>query len=167
MGISKIKMIGNCTGEKGGQYANILKKDVKGTGKAGDVVKVSDGYARNRLIPGGFAIEATPSNLTKVKRDKANREEQIALDKAEANQVKKVLEGEVIKLKTKVGEGGKLFGSITSMDIANAIKEQTKLDVDKKKIVLIKPIKEIGEHEVDIKLYTEITARIKVAVTEE
>ena len=71
----------------------ILKKDVKGTGKAGDVVKVSDGYARNRLIPGGFAIEATPSNLTKVKRDKANREEQIALDKAEANQVKKVLEG--------------------------------------------------------------------------
>ena len=88
-------------------------------------------------------------------------------DKAEANQVKKVLEGEVIKLKTKVGEGGKLFGSITSMDIANAIKEQTKLDVDKKKIVLIKPIKEIGEHEVDIKLYTEITARIKVAVTEE
>ena len=145
----------------------ILKKDVKGTGKAGDVVKVSDGYARNRLIPGGFAIEATPSNLTKVKRDKANREEQIALDKAEANQVKKVLEGEVIKLKTKVGEGGKLFGSITSMDIANAIKEQTKLDVDKKKIVLIKPIKEIGEHEVDIKLYTEITARIKVAVNEE
>ena len=134
----------------------ILKKDVKGTGKAGDVVKVSDGYARNRLIPGGFAIEATPSNLTKVMRDKA-----------EANQVKKVLEGEVIKLKTKVGEGGKLFGSITSMDIANAIKEQTKLDVDKKKIVLIKPIKEIGEHEVDIKLYTEITARIKVAVTEE
>ena len=131
----------------------ILKKDVKGTGKAGDVVKVSDGYARNRLIPGGFAIEATPSNLTKVK--------------AEANQVKKVLEGEVIKLKTKVGEGGKLFGSITSMDIANAIKEQTKLDVDKKKIVLIKPIKEIGEHEVDIKLYTDITARIKVAVTEE
>ena len=145
----------------------ILKKDVKGTGKAGDVVKVSDGYARNRLIPGGFAIEATPSNLTKVKRDKANREEQIALDKAEANQVKKVLEGEVIKLKTKVGEGGKLFGSITSMDIANAIKEQTKLDVDKKKIVLIKPIKEIGEHEVDIKLYTDSTARIKVAVTEE
>ena len=144
----------------------ILKKDVKGTGKAGDVVKVSDGYARNRLIPGGFAIEATPSNLTKVKRDKANREEQIALDKAEANQVKKVLEGEVIKLKTKVGEGGKLFGSITSMDIANAIKEQTKLDVDKKKIVLIKPIKEIGEHEVDIKLYTEITARIKVEALE-
>lgn len=145
----------------------ILKKDVKGTGKAGDVVKVSDGYARNRLIPGGFAVEATPSNLARVKREKANHEAQIALDKAEANQVKKVLEDKTIRLKTRVGEGGKLFGSVTSMDIADAIKEQTRLDIDKKKIVLKKPIKEIGEHEVEVKLYTEISADIKVAVTEE
>ncbi|NWO22696.1 50S ribosomal protein L9 [Mogibacterium timidum] len=145
----------------------ILKKDVKGAGKAGDVVKVSDGYARNRLIPGGFAVEATPSNLARVKREKANHEAQIALDKAEANQVKKVLEDKTIRLKTRVGEGGKLFGSVTSMDIADAIKEQTRLDIDKKKIVLKKPIKEIGEHEVEVKLYTEISADIKVAVTEE
>ena len=145
----------------------ILKKDVKGAGKAGDVVKVSDGYARNRLIPGGFAVEATPSNLARVKREKANHEAQIALDKAEANQVKKVLEDKTIRLKTRVGEGGKLFGSVTSMDITDAIKEQTRLDIDKKKIVLKKPIKEIGEHEVEIKLYTEISADIKVAVTEE
>ena len=119
----------------------ILKKDVKGAGKAGDVVKVSDGYARNRLIPGGFAVEATPSNLARIKREKANHEAQIALDKAEANQVKKVLEDKTIRLKTRVGEGGKLFGSVTSMDIADAIKEQTRLDIDKKKIVLKKPIK--------------------------
>ena len=145
----------------------ILKKDVKGAGKAGDVVKVSDGYARNRLIPRGFAVEATPSNLARVKREKANHEAQIALDKAEANQVKKVLEDKTIRLKTRVGEGGKLFGSVTSMDIADAIKEQTRLDIDKKKIVLKKPIKEIGEHEVEVKLYTEISADIKVAVTEE
>lgn len=145
----------------------ILKKDVKGAGKAGDVVKVSNGYARNRLIPGGFAVEATPSNLARVKREKANHEAQIALDKAEANQVKKVLEDKTIRLKTRVGEGGKLFGSVTSMDIADAIKEQTRLDIDKKKIVLKKPIKEIGEHEVEVKLYTEISADIKVAVTEE
>ncbi len=145
----------------------ILKKDVKGAGKAGDVVKVSDGYARNRLIPGGFAVEATPSNLARVKREKANHEAQIARDKAEANQVKKVLEDKTIRLKTRVGEGGKLFGSVTSMDIADAIKEQTRLDIDKKKIVLKKPIKEIGEHEVEVKLYTEISADIKVAVTEE
>lgn len=145
----------------------ILKKDVKGAGKAGDVVKVSDGYARNRLIPGGFAVEATPSNLARVKREKANHEAQIALDKAEANQVKKVLEDKTIRLKTRVGEGGKLFGSVTSMDIADAIKEQTRLDIDEKKIVLKKPIKEIGEHEVEVKLYTEISADIKVAVTEE
>ena len=145
----------------------ILKKDVKGAGKAGDVVKVSDGYARNRLIPGGFAVEATPSNLARIKREKANHEAQIALDKAEANQVKKVLEDKTIRLKTRVGEGGKLFGSVTSMDIADAIKEQTRLDIDKKKIVLKKPIKEIGEHEVEVKLYTEISAEIKVAVTEE
>ena len=83
----------------------ILKKDVMGAGKAGDVVKVSDGYARNRLIPGGFAVEATPSNLARVKREKANHEAQIALDKAEANQVKKVLEDKTIRLKTRVGEG--------------------------------------------------------------
>lgn len=145
----------------------ILKKDVKGAGKAGDVVKVSDGYARNRLIPGGLAVEATPSNLARIKREKANHEAQIALDKAEANQVKKVLEDKTIRLKTRVGEGGKLFGSVTSMDIADAIKEQTRLDIDKKKIVLKKPIKEIGEHEVEVKLYTEISADIKVAVTEE
>ena len=145
----------------------ILKKDVKGAGKAGDVVKVSDGYARNRLIPGGFAVEATPSNLARIKREKANHEAQIALDKAEANQVKKVLEDKTIRLKTRVGEGGKLFGSVTSMDIADAIKEQTRLDIDKKKIVLKKPIKEIGEHEEEVKLYTEISADIKVAVTEE
>lgn len=145
----------------------ILKKDVKGAGKAGDVVKVSDGYARNRLIPGGFAVEATPSNLARIKREKANHEAQIALDKAEANQVKKVLEDKTIRLKTRVGEGGKLFGSVTSMDIADAIKEQTRLDIDKKKIVLKKPIKEIGKHEVEVKLYTEISADIKVAVTEE
>lgn len=145
----------------------ILKKDVKGAGKAGDVVKVSDGYARNRLIPGGFAVEATSSNLARIKREKANHEAQIALDKAEANQVKKVLEDKTIRLKTRVGEGGKLFGSVTSMDIADAIKEQTRLDIDKKKIVLKKPIKEIGEHEVEVKLYTEISADIKVAVTEE
>ena len=145
----------------------ILKKDVKGAGKAGDVVKVSDGYARNRLIPGGFAVEATPSNLARIKREKANHEAQIALDKAEANQVKKVLEDKTIRLKTRVGEGGKLFGSVTSMDIADAIKEQTRLDIDKKKIALKKPIKEIGEHEVEVKLYTEISADIKVAVTEE
>lgn len=145
----------------------ILKKDVKGAGKAGDVVKVSDGYARNRLIPGGFAVEATPSNLARIKREKANHEAQIALDKAEANQVKKVLEDKTIRLKTRVGEGGKLFGSVTSMDIADAIKEQTRLDIDEKKIVLKKPIKEIGEHEVEVKLYTEISADIKVAVTEE
>lgn len=145
----------------------ILKKDVKGAGKAGDVVKVSDGYARNSLIPGGFAVEATPSNLARIKREKANHEAQIALDKAEANQVKKVLEDKTIRLKTRVGEGGKLFGSVTSMDIADAIKEQTRLDIDKKKIVLKKPIKEIGEHEVEVKLYTEISADIKVAVTEE
>ena len=142
----------------------ILKKDVKGAGKAGDVVKVSDGYARNRLIPGGFAVEATPSNLARVKREKANHEAQIALDKAEANQVKKVLEDKTIRLKTRVGEGGKLFGSVTSMDIADAIKEQTRLDIDKKKIHLDNPIKETGLKEVIIKLHPEVNSNLKVDV---
>ena len=142
----------------------ILLKDVKGTGKEGDVVKVSDGFGRNRLIPGGLAVEATKANKAKIERDKANKAAKFAEDKAEAEELAKKLEANPIVIKTKVGDGGKLFGSITSMDIVEAIKTQTGEDIDKRKIVLNKPIKEIGDTKVGIKLFTEVTAEITVRI---
>ena len=142
----------------------ILKKDVKGTGKAGDIVKVSDGFARNRLIPSGDAVEATEANKRMVARQNAKREEQLAQEKAEAEALAARLSKSQIVIKTKVGEGGRLFGSITSMDIADAIKEQTGEDLDKRKVVLEKPIKETGVSEVEVKLFTDVSAKIEVRV---
>ena len=142
----------------------ILKKDVKGSGKAGDVVKVSDGYARNKLIPGGLAVEATPANKKAIEREKAKAAEKFAQDKAEAEAFKARLEGNVVTVKTKVGEGGRLFGSITSMDIAEAIKEQTGEDIDKRKIVLAKPIKETGVETIEIKLFQDVSANVVIKI---
>ena len=144
----------------------ILKQDVKGTGKAGDIVKVNDGFARNRLIPSGVAVEATTANKRAIEREKANLAEKIAADKAAANELKTKLEAGAVTLKTKVGEGGKIFGSVTSMNIADAIKDQLGLEVDKKKIVLAKPIKEIGKTEVEVKLYEGIAATVVVEIQE-
>ena len=144
----------------------ILKQDVKGTGKAGDIVKVNDGFARNRLIPSGVAVEATTANKRAIEREKANLAEKIAADKAAANELKAKLEAGTVAVKTKVGEGGKIFGSVTSMNIADAIKDQLGLEVDKKKIVLAKPIKEIGKTEVEVKLYEGIAATVAVEIQE-
>lgn len=142
----------------------ILLKDVKGTGKEGDVVKVNDGFARNRLIPGGLAVEATKANKVKIERDKANKAARIAEEKSNAAELGKKISAKPIILTTKVGDGGKLFGSITSMDISEAIKEQTGEIIDKKKIVLDKPIKETGDHTVKVKLYTEVSADVVVRI---
>lgn len=144
----------------------ILKKDIKGTGKAGEIVKVNDGFARNRLIPSGDAVEATEANKRAIAREKANLAEKIAADKAEANKIAEQLQEKPIVIKTKVGEAGKLFGSITSMDIAQEIKKQLNLEIDKKKIVLKNPIKEIGKSEVTVKLYEGISANIEVEIQE-
>ena len=118
----------------------ILKKDVKGTGKAGEIVKVSDGFARNKLIPGGFAVEATEANKRAIAREKAKAEEKYAADKAAAEAMAKKLTAAPVVVKTKVGDNGKLFGSITSMDIAQAVSEQLGTEIDKKKIVLDKTV---------------------------
>ena len=142
----------------------ILKQDVKGTGKAGDIVKVSDGYARNRLIPGGLAIEATPANKKAYEREKAKAKEKYEADRAAALEFAKRLEDKIVVVKTKVGDNGRLFGSITSMDIANAIKEQTGEDVDRRKIILKNPIKETGVETIEIKLFQDINAKVVVKI---
>ena len=142
----------------------ILKKDVKGTGKVGDIVKVSDGFARNKLIPSGAAVEATPANKKAMERAAAKMKEQFEQHKAPAEAFAKKLSSEPVVIKTKVGDGGRLFGSITSMDIADAIKEQTGEEIDRRKIVLDKPIKETGVSEVELKLFQDVSAKIEIRV---
>ena len=143
----------------------ILLKDVKGTGKAGDVVKVSDGYARNQLIPKGFAKEATQGNVRNLEKQKALAEEKKAAQKEAAAKQAEELEKVTIEIKTKGGENGKLFGSITSKDIAEALEEQYGLKIDKKKIDLPSPIKQTGVTKVTVKLFQEVAAKVKVKVT--
>ena len=144
----------------------ILLEDVRGSGKAGDVVKVSDGYARNMLIPKGLAMEATPQNLKQLEKKKEAMAKKFAEDKAKALEMKKKLEETAVTVKTKAGENGKVFGSITSKDIADALKEMG-YEVDKKKIQLDAPIKSTGITEVTIKLFTEVAGKIKVNVIPE
>ncbi|MCR5134059.1 MAG: 50S ribosomal protein L9 [Clostridiales bacterium] len=142
----------------------ILLKDVKGTGKAGEVVKVSDGFARNMLIPRGMAKEATEGNIRSLEKQKAIQAEKAAEAKAAAEKLAEDLKSKEIVIRTKGGEGGKLFGSITSKDIEAAVKEQLGVAIDKKKIQLESPIKHIGEHEVPVKLYAGVPAVIRVKV---
>lgn len=145
----------------------ILNKDIKGTGKAGDVVNVSDGYARNMLLPRGYATEATEGNIRNLEKQKQIAAEKKAEEKAAAQQTAEKLSKLTVEIKTKAGEGGKIFGSITSKDIAEALKKQHNITVDKKKIQLNSTIKQTGELTVDIKLYTEVTAKLKVNIIAE
>lgn len=143
----------------------ILQKDVKGTGKAGDVVKVSDGYARNMLIPKGIAKEATEGNIKNLEKQKEIAAEQKAEQKAAAEKLAQTVEKVSVTIVSKGGEGGRLFGSVTSKDVADALMEQHKIKVDKKKIDLGGPIKQTGDFEVPVKLYPEVVATLKIKVS--
>ena len=145
----------------------ILNRDVKGTGKAGDIVKVSDGYARNMLIPKGYAKEATEGNIRNLEKQKAIAAEKKAEEKAAAQALAEKINGLSVVIKTKAGEGGRIFGSITSMDIADTLMNQHKLAVDKKKIQMDTPIKQTGDLTVEIKLYPEVVSKLKVTVVAE
>ena len=145
----------------------ILNKDVKGTGKAGDVVTVSDGYARNMLIPRGLATEATQSNIRQLEKQKAIAAEKKAEEKAAAQELAEKLNKASIKMKIKAGEGGRIFGSITSKDIADAINMQLGMDIDRKKVKLDAPIKQVGQTDGDMRLYQDVNAKIKVIIEAE
>lgn len=144
----------------------ILNRDVKGAGKAGDVVKVSDGYARNMLLPRGYATEATDGNIRNLEKQKALRAQQKAEEKAAAEKLAEDLKNKKVIIKTKAGEGGKLFGSITSKDISEAAEKQLNLKVDKKKIQLSNPIRSLGTFNVEIKLYPDVVGELTVEVTD-
>lgn len=143
----------------------ILLKDVKGTGKAGDVVKVNDGYARNMLLPKGLAKEATDGNIRNLEKQKAIAAEKQEAQKAAAMEQAKQMNDINVVIKSKGGENGKLFGSITSKDIAEALEKQENIKIDKKKIELSAPIKQTGDTQVTVRLFPEVTATLKVTVT--
>lgn len=142
----------------------ILLEDVAGKGKVGDAVKVSDGYARNYLFPQNLAVAATKENLNNLEKRKERLAVQRANDLEGAKALAEKIETMNVILKSKAGEGGRLFGSITSQDIANAINEQYELFIDKRKIKLDAPIKEVGEHSVVIKVFPEVNATLKINV---
>ncbi len=143
----------------------ILIEDVKSLGKKGTIVKVNDSYGRNYIIPKKLGLEANAVNLNNLKLANANAEKIEAAKVASAKDTKTKLDGKTIIVKIKAGKDGKTFGSITGKEIAKAIKDDMKLDVDKKKIVM-EPIKTIGEHKVVIKLHKEVSAEVIVKVEE-
>ena len=144
----------------------VLLEDVKALGKKGDVVKVSDGYARNFILPKKLGVEATAKNLNDLKLQKANESKIAAEQLAAAKELGEQLEKSSISLKIRAGEGGKAFGSVSGKEIAAAVKDQLGLETDKKKLVLPEPIKTFGTHEVPVKLHREVTAKLTVKVSE-
>ncbi len=143
----------------------ILQQDVKGTGKKGDVVKVSDGYARNVLIPKGIAKEATEGNVKNLNRQKEIAAEKNAAQKAAAEATAAKLNESSVTIKAKGGDGGRLFGSVTNKDVADALKEQLDVKIDKKKIELKSAIKNEGEFTAKVRLFAGVSADLKVIVT--
>ncbi|HPD01245.1 MAG TPA: 50S ribosomal protein L9 [Acetivibrio sp.] len=142
----------------------ILKEDVKGVGSKESLVNVSDGYARNYLIPRGLAVEATSVNInvmkTKKEAEKSKKDRELAQAKELAEKLKNV---EVV-IKAKAGENGKLFGSITGKDISDYLKKNHKFDIDKKKIALSDSIKALGTYEAEVKLYSGVSTKLTVKI---
>ena len=145
----------------------ILQQDVKGQGKKGQMVEVSDGYGRNFLLPRKLAVEATAENVNTMKMQDKAKQARLAEEKAQAQALAERLKGVQVKIKARAGQGGKLFGSITSKEMSEELKAQYGLDVNKSKIVLADPIKSFGSFEVKCKLGSEVTGTIYVLVTEE
>ncbi len=143
----------------------ILKADVKGLGKKGEKVKASDGYARNFLFPKGLAVEANAQSLTELRNREQANQHKIDVEVAAANESKAKLQGKVVKMTAKAGNNGKLFGSVTSKEVAAEISKQFAVKVDKRKISM-DDIKTFGSYKIEVKLYTNIVAEMTVMVGE-
>ena len=145
----------------------ILLENVKSLGKKGEIVNVNDGYARNFILPKKLGVEATGKNLNDLKLQK-NNEKKVAQENLDAaKELAAELSAGKVELAIKVGEGGRTFGSVSSKEIAVAVKDQMQLDIDKKKIQLKESIKSLGTHIVTVKLHPEVSAELKVVVKEE
>jgi large subunit ribosomal protein L9 len=145
----------------------ILLQDVKSLGKKGDIVDVSDGYARNAILPKKLGVEATTKNLNDLKLQNQHADKVAAENLDKAKELAKVIEQQKVVVRLKTGEGGRTFGSISTKEIAQAAKEQTGLDLDKKKMQLSESIKALGNYEVPVKLHPQVTAKLTVTVVEE
>ena len=143
----------------------ILLADVKGTGKKQAIVNVSDGYARNFLFPKKLAMEATPGAAKEIERKQAAERQREMERRAAAEKKAASLRGKVIHVPAKCGAQGRLYGSVTGQEIADALRAQHGVEVDKRKIDLAEPIRTVGETEVQVKLYPEISAKMTVRVT--
>jgi len=141
----------------------ILLQDVKSVGKKGDVIEASDGYARNFLFPRKLAQQASDSNMHILNTKKENERKHKLAELEAAQKLAGELKGKEITIKAKAGDSGKLFGAITSKDVAQLIKEQYKIEIDKKKIVM-DTIKLVGGYDIDVKLYPEVSTRMKVVI---
>ena len=145
----------------------ILLKDVKGSGKAGDTLNVADGYARNFLLAKGLAVEANAKNLNELAGKKASAQHKLDVEKAENENTAAEIGGKEVVIKAKAGQGGKLFGAVTSANVADAIKDQLGRTVDKKKISLSADIKSFGEYTATVKMTQGVSCTVKVRVVEE
>ena len=144
----------------------ILLEDVKTLGKKGDIVNVSDGYARNAIIPKKLGVEATAKNLNDLKLQKQHEAKVAQQMYDDAVALSQVIETKKVVVKIKCGEGGRIFGSVSTKEIAAAAKDQTGLDLDKKKMQLSDPIKALGTYEIPVKLHPKVTAKLSVQVVE-
>lgn len=145
----------------------ILTEDVKSLGKKGEIVTVSDGYARNFILKTNKGVEANAKNLNDLKLKNANKDKVAQEQYEEAQALGRQIEAGQIEVFIKTGEGGKAFGSVSSKEIAAEVKAQMDLEIDKKKIVLKDPLKALGTFEVPVKLHPKVTAKLKVIVKEE
>ena len=143
----------------------ILQADVKGTGKKGQVFEVADGYARNFLFPKKLAIEATTGNIQDISHKQALEERRKEKEKENAIELAGKLNALQIEVKTKIGEGGRLFGSVTSKEIVDALKKQHGVEVDKRKLEVKEPIKSLGNYEINVKIYQDVMAKLQVHVS--
>lgn len=142
----------------------VFLQDVKGQGKLGEIKEVSDGYARNFLIPKGLAVEATKTRIKEIEERNEKQRKTQERERNEALKLQQILNGKSVTIKARTGTGDKLFGAVTPKEIADTIQQQLKISIDRKKIELPEPIKHIGEYPVKIKVYPSIQAEIKVIV---
>ena len=145
----------------------LLREDVESLGKKGDLLDVADGYARNYLVPKGLAIRASKGAVKQADAMRRNREARDAREREAADAVRAKLDGQRLRIPARAGEGGRLFGSVTNVDIAAAVSAQVGVEVDRRDITLADPLKELGEVEVPVKLHEDIVANLTVEVVAE
>jgi len=145
----------------------ILQEDIKALGKKGQIIEVKEGYARNYLLPKKLAVEATQGNVKELNRQKEIQSQKAEKERQEAEKLAAKINGVTVTLKVKSGENGKLFGAVTSKDIADNLAKVHKIDIDKRKIDLSENIKSVGNYDIKVKLHPQVTAELKVKVAAE